>query len=248
MGTRNLICIFYKGRFMVAQYSQWDGYLEGQGWQILQFLLVPGNIQRLKAGMELITILDEDEVRELMEKHSYATVDIPGRYICQCGSVRNFSEAPRCYPPTLSRETGAKLLDIIASAKSDWFVPFELSLEFAMDSLYCEYCYCIDLDNDTFEIFGGHTEMLQSEDGKCTEQFRFAGVHPTAECMPLFLKAFAFEDLPKDLDDMLAKVKADNPGVVEYEVESDGNGDDEDAVDGVEPDAEQTDERVEVDK
>jgi len=25
MGTRSLICVYYNGKFVIAQYSQWDG-------------------------------------------------------------------------------------------------------------------------------------------------------------------------------------------------------------------------------
>jgi hypothetical protein len=35
MGTRHLICVFYKDRFVVAQYGSCDGYPEGQGATLL---------------------------------------------------------------------------------------------------------------------------------------------------------------------------------------------------------------------
>ncbi|KAF2194392.1 hypothetical protein K469DRAFT_773578, partial [Zopfia rhizophila CBS 207.26] len=53
-GTRHLICVFHKGRFVVAQYGQWDGYPEGQGVTLMKFLCVPINIQRLKDGLKHI--------------------------------------------------------------------------------------------------------------------------------------------------------------------------------------------------
>lgn len=31
MGTCNLICVYYKGRYAIAQYGQLDGYPSGQG-------------------------------------------------------------------------------------------------------------------------------------------------------------------------------------------------------------------------
>jgi hypothetical protein len=34
MGTRNLIAVFFDGEYRVAQYSQWDGYPEGQGGNV----------------------------------------------------------------------------------------------------------------------------------------------------------------------------------------------------------------------
>jgi len=52
MGTRNLICVFYKGHFVVAQYGSYDGYPDGQGIAVVKFLRRPGNIQRLKDRLE----------------------------------------------------------------------------------------------------------------------------------------------------------------------------------------------------
>ncbi|CAG8981193.1 hypothetical protein HYALB_00012813 [Hymenoscyphus albidus] len=54
MGTRNVICVYYKGGFVIAQYAQWDGFPEGQGTKIWTFLSTPGNIARLKQGLEHI--------------------------------------------------------------------------------------------------------------------------------------------------------------------------------------------------
>src|SRR4051794_28441422 len=52
MGTRNLICVVYNGRFVLAQRSSFDGYPEGQGAAVVKFLQYSGNIQRLKDGLE----------------------------------------------------------------------------------------------------------------------------------------------------------------------------------------------------
>lgn len=38
MGTRHLILVWYKGKWHIAQYGQWDGYPEGQGINIVKFL------------------------------------------------------------------------------------------------------------------------------------------------------------------------------------------------------------------
>jgi len=39
MGTRHLICVVLDNEYRVAQYGQWDGYLTGQGKEIVNFLL-----------------------------------------------------------------------------------------------------------------------------------------------------------------------------------------------------------------
>ena len=38
MGTRNLTCVFADGKYVVAQYAQWDGNPSGQGKTALNFL------------------------------------------------------------------------------------------------------------------------------------------------------------------------------------------------------------------
>ena len=38
MGTRHLICAISDDEYRIAQYGQWDGYPEGQGAAILEFL------------------------------------------------------------------------------------------------------------------------------------------------------------------------------------------------------------------
>ncbi|KAM0717013.1 hypothetical protein Q7P37_006865 [Cladosporium fusiforme] len=53
MGTRHIVCIWYKGRFVIAQYGHWDGHPEGAGVDVLEFI-TPGNIERLKAGLRFV--------------------------------------------------------------------------------------------------------------------------------------------------------------------------------------------------
>jgi hypothetical protein len=69
MGTRSLICVFYKGRFVIAQYTQFDGYPEGegQGMKILNFLLDSANIERLKDGLQHVITLSQEGLQQLKE-------------------------------------------------------------------------------------------------------------------------------------------------------------------------------------
>jgi hypothetical protein len=62
MGTRHLICVFYNSRLVIAQYGQWDGYIGGQGVNLMKFLRVPVNIQRLKNELRHIYEASEQEL------------------------------------------------------------------------------------------------------------------------------------------------------------------------------------------
>ncbi|KAK6422160.1 hypothetical protein LTR95_016714, partial [Oleoguttula sp. CCFEE 5521] len=56
MGTSHLICSFHKGRFVVAQYGQLDGYPEGHGYRLLRFISNPSNLDALKAALPHLII------------------------------------------------------------------------------------------------------------------------------------------------------------------------------------------------
>lgn len=52
--------------------------------------------------------------------------------------------------PELSRDTSAKLLNLIYAGSVRKVIDKE---EFADDSLFCEWCYVIDLDKNTLEVY-----------------------------------------------------------------------------------------------
>ena len=54
--------------------------------------------------------------------------------------------------PNLNRDYGARILDYVYWNNG---ARVHLEVEFAGDSLFCEWCYVIDLDNDTLEIYQG---------------------------------------------------------------------------------------------
>lgn len=52
--------------------------------------------------------------------------------------------------PELNRDTSAKLLDLIYTGSVHKVIDSE---DFADDRLFCEWCYVIDLDKDTLEVY-----------------------------------------------------------------------------------------------
>lgn len=52
MGTRNLILVWYRGGWVVAQYGQWDGYPTGQGKDIVECISEEGALERLRAAFD----------------------------------------------------------------------------------------------------------------------------------------------------------------------------------------------------
>lgn len=125
--------------------------------------------------------------------------------------------------PSLARETSAGLLGIIArtsraedegdaegdleggaqgpEAKKPKKIPVCLQLEFANDSLFCEWAYVVDLDKEVFEVYGG------SE--KKHDRHRFKDVGDEQSPVPAFLCSFNFAEifLMKNNSEFLDKVE-----------------------------------------
>ncbi len=145
--------------------------------------------------------------------------------------------------PSLARETSAGILGIIARAgrteekndaedgaesSADGFaetqpkkIPVRLNLEFANDTLFCEWAYVVDLDKDVLEVYGGGETK--------NEGHRFKDVGGELDPVPAFVCSFEFSELylMKGSDEFLAKVEKANDekvGKKEAEIdESDGD-------------------------
>ena len=198
MGTRNLICVYHRGHFVIAQYSQWDGYPEGQGqgMRILKFLWGSGNIERLKEGLQNITTLTDEGVRQLQntverdletEKSSYHDGSRP----------ITAGEKIIALWPSLSRDTGAKILEIVAQATAENNVPIVQTLDFANDGLFCKWAYVIDLDQNAFEVFGS---CERKQEAVTT---RFNGVGGDNDTVPALIKSFSLSQLPSTEDEFI---------------------------------------------
>lgn len=133
MGTRSLIMVVHKSETKVAQYSQFDGYLEGQGMTVLNFCKKVKWPQFIEKLARLRWITDEE--------------------------IRKVNSTPHWYKeyPYLTREIGANLLDYINNNDA---LPTGLKNNeaFAGDSLFCEYAYVIDLDKKNLEVYTGFQE------------------------------------------------------------------------------------------
>jgi hypothetical protein len=144
MGTRNSTLVQIGGEYKIAQYCQWDGYPEGQGLGILNFLRST-DINYLKKKINNLKSLSRDEVNSLWVSEgaepNSESVDI------------RISDSFREKNPHLHRDCGGyQILELIDEGKVDSVV---LDLEFPGNSLWCEWCYVIDFDLGKFEIYQG---------------------------------------------------------------------------------------------
>lgn len=149
MGTRNSTLIQVNGEYKVAQYCQWDGYPSGEGAGILESLKEL-NLQKLKENVSSLGSVSDEELRELWKSLGADDSGFVGLDIAQ-----KFKETY----PHLHRDCGGS--NIIKLIEFGHTKSVYLDKEFPKDSLFCEWCYVIDFDKNTFEVYKGfNTEPL----------------------------------------------------------------------------------------
>lgn len=148
MGTRNLTAVMLNGKYVVAQYGQWDGYPKGQGSTALEFcrekLQTEFGKEFFKDKLSLVRFVTDEEVKALLQ-----TIGAPDGWL-NMDQVQKFDVGM----PYLSRNLGAKILQSILQSKEEE-VLLRDSIAFAADSLFCEFAYVIDLDKNVFEAYKG---------------------------------------------------------------------------------------------
>lgn len=195
MGTRNLTAVYIDGEYKIAQYGQWDGYPEGQGKTALNFARTIKESEDRAAFAEKVRkcrFITEAEIEERNAK-------------IRSGKIKNWTMVW----PELSRDTCADILKMVA--QSDDGMVLQNDLDFAADSLFCEWAWVLDLDAGTFEGYEGFNQA-----NPLTEEDRFFFLNDKAEkdhrdqqYHPVKLAAkWSLDNLPTD-EDFLAAFKED---------------------------------------
>lgn len=98
----------------------------------------------------------------------------------------------RWMDPWLSRDAGSKILHYVLDGAADGV---RLSVEFAADSLFCEWAYVLDLDTEVLEVYTGFQKAAHS-DG------RFASLaSKEGEYFPVrLLRSLPMSALPSDAE------------------------------------------------
>ncbi len=161
MGTRNLTMVISNKETKVAQYGQFDGYPEGQGFTILKFLRRV-NLEKFKKRVNELRFSTDEDIKEIND------------YLASIGVKTDWLDTEQAEKYNkkygwLSRETAGLILPLIMGnsiresnfttgkyTKKSYKVRFlQDNSNFAADSLFCEWAYVIDLDNGTFEVYKG---------------------------------------------------------------------------------------------
>lgn len=198
MGTRHLIAAKVDGEYKMAQYGQWDGYPEGQGVAVLDFLVNKMDRDAFLAALHNCRFIGQEEVNAELVKFG---ADPNDHYTIRLSDYDRFSAAH----PEWSRDTGAKILSVIHSSGG---CGLRSSLDFAADSLFCEWAYVLDFDAGTFEVYEGFNKLPLSE----CDRFYFLeekaedGYHPVR-----LREAWPMDALPTK-EEFLAAFKEDEEG------------------------------------
>lgn len=178
MGTRGLTCVIRQAKPVVAQYWGYDNYPENAGVELLrrcQKLSDSAIKENFCTWLDKCKLLTEEEFAEFTKN-----VTSSGMY-----SRPILAEvASQLYM------TGFDLLDWIMDSHAG---PLEDSYVFAADSLFCEWCYVIDLDKNTFEVYQGfnHKPLPEGE--------RFADLPKDDDYYPVkLLTSYSLDSLPTE--------------------------------------------------
>lgn len=141
MGTRHLVAVQLDGEYRVAQYGQFDGYPTGAGETIRAFFQKDVDLNRLKERVRNCVQMNQDQIEMVNSKIENGGLD---------------------GMPHLSRHFSAEILQHIYDSTGE--ILLVNSLEFAADSLFCEWVYVVDLDKEVLEIFKGFVQEPLAED------------------------------------------------------------------------------------
>jgi len=142
MGTRHLTFVKLNGEYKVAQYGQWDGYPEGQGVTVLEFIRNNQHKDKLESFKEKVQLcrwISETEKASINADIRSGKVNLERDY------------------PWLWRDAGAEVLEMIRKSESGLMLLN--GFEFAFDHIFCEYIWGVDLDNNIFGAYVGDDEM-----------------------------------------------------------------------------------------
>lgn len=198
MGTRNLTCAVIDGQYKIAQYGQWDGYPSGQGSTIINFLRSiqqEGFLEEFKTKLRNCRWITPEEIKATWIEFGHNPEKSDGFVSCEIANERGNKY------PHLDRDAGAGILELVAQSENG--LALNDSRSFAADSLFCEFAYVLDFDQDKLEVYKGFNETPLAE----TERFSGIEKEKDSKYEPIrHWKSFPLTN-PPELSDFLAELE-----------------------------------------
>ena len=146
MGTRHVTMVILDEKPVIAQYGQWDGYPDGQGATILEFL----------------ETMIEKTMREKLAKCRFITPEEATKFDAEiAASDKGLKELF----PLLTRDLGAGILQAVYDSDAEEILLSDQS-DFGQDEVFCEFAYIIDLDKATFEFYTSWSDAVLDKKDK----------------------------------------------------------------------------------
>ena len=177
MGTRNLTVIIKDNKIRLSQYGQWDGYFDYTGVKFLEFVKehiqsatgerYSVNLQKFKDKTNLLADIDDETLNAYRE--IYRNYGINGGE--RSNNTGKFAIPLHIFFPTLSRDTGVNILNIIQqlepyeftdytrpkkTVKTTRFHKWHFPIMIDTDCSVIEFAYIIDLDNERIYMLTNH--------------------------------------------------------------------------------------------
>jgi hypothetical protein len=150
MGTRNLTIVKLNGMVKLSKYCQWDGYPngQGQGQTVLAFIRDTLDLDKFKKAVDALSYVTQKQIDE--------------RWV-ECGAEPNTSlvnmevsqKMSEKYPQ-LQRDMGATILEEVQNGNVTEVE--EPDTSFLEDTLFCEWAYELDLDEEVLYVYNGKTK------------------------------------------------------------------------------------------
>jgi hypothetical protein len=157
--------VIMNGETKVAQYGQWDGYPAGQGVTILKFLK-NNNLKKFRNKLESVSFFTKEQEEEL---EGMSDKELFKKY------------------PHINRNMGAEILTEIYKGNAKKLINSE---GFAIDGLFCEWAYVVDLDKNIFEVYRGFWQKeLTKKDRFYSDGYNSGGYYPVK-----LLKTYHFDE------------------------------------------------------
>lgn len=126
----------------VAQYGQWDGYLQGAGATVFDTLTHHGSVEQLRKAVKNVSWITDEEYKVVKESLGIN----PEKDFITWDALKKF----KANYPELGRDIGAGILQYIID--NPYGIKLENDESFA-SSIDCEYAYVVDLDRNVLEVY-----------------------------------------------------------------------------------------------
>jgi len=143
MGTRNLTMVINKeGETKIAQYGQWDGYPEGQGVTILNFLK-SADLEQLNKKLKNCTWVTQEQFDQFYKDAGHDG----GQWVNM-----EVSDRMKSAHPQLNRDMAAEVLEHVYNSEKD--VLLQNSEAAGKKGSWVEWSYIINLKENTLSVHG----------------------------------------------------------------------------------------------